>query len=505
MKLRTKLLNPTPAQIISEPDFKKDSRMQLPMQYNNSSESTNQPLSRFELEQQIRESSKGKTDEELLQDIVKENINTPRSTIQSDTRGLQQKKDDDIKTKRIENKIENPWTSNPAGTIASVLGNFEYMQPEDIARTDADPVESLKWAAGTMGNSLVNEIGGKAVFNLAKKIPIIVRDTKYKNSLSIGYGNNKQTFNNSVEWKKAFDAKRASGVERPLMKKEIDFLNQEIKDRGILEIDRSHPLDPRPSIMKKGVVPEDYNIPKVTKEFIPNLVSGDVVSKYTMGAGRENAFNQYLGLPTTNSIYRIHPESFTKGNEIVYTVPHSKLGKLKFEGKRKLSKTNFEELNIAKKSLTDNSKSFHKEAYNKLSKWYDKKDLGLKKDFKYDLKNPIYGVDVHPGAMSNKVDDVSYISDVDSYIGAHGNAYWEVKDLPNGSQSWKMVDTWDINPFSRIKKAPKFIKNLDVAKAIGAKNFKVNLDYRVTPKGSAKPLVPNENISSPSSWLDKYK
>ena len=57
------------------------------------------------------------------------------------------------------------------------------MQPEDVARTDADPIESLKWAAGTMGNALVNEIGGKAVFNLAKKIPIKVRDVKYKNSL----------------------------------------------------------------------------------------------------------------------------------------------------------------------------------------------------------------------------------------------------------------------------------------------------------------------------------
>ena len=351
--------------------------------------------------------------------------------------------------------------------------------------------------------------------DVTKSIPIVYRDSQFKNKLTIGFGKSKQTFNNSIEWKKAFDAERAAGVERPLLKKEINFLNKEIKDRGILEIDRRHPLDPRQPLVKRGLLPEDYDMKKAVKDFIPNLIKGDVKSQYTMGIGRENAFNQYLGMPTKDNMYRIHPESFTNGNEMIYTVPHNKLVQLsKNNAKAGVSsfapsKASMQELQIAKESLTNNSKEFNKKAYDVIKKRmeqsYDndaiEEILGPKNKFVYDITNPDYGADMS-GGMSRIKNGTSYINDLDLYTNAHGNAYWENKNIPGSrNQSWKMIDTWDINPFSRMTNKPKWVQNLDVAPIIGAKNFTLNLDYITTPSGITKPLIPKKL----GGWLDKYK
>ena len=436
---------------------------------------------------------------------------------------------------RIQDKIESPLFYEPAGQLASYITRFEGLSEDELARITGSGTmgDRLGIAAEMAAWGLANEVGGALInkglkyaspyikkglntagkvlntsFDVTKSVPIVYRNSQFKNKLTIGSGKSKQTFNNSIEWKKALDAERAAGVERPLLKKEI-------KDRGILEIDRRHPLDPRQPLVKRGLLPEDYNMKKAVKEFIPNLIKGDVKSQYTMGIGRENAFNQYLRMPTKNNMYRVHPESFTKGNEMIYTVPHNKLVQLsKANAKTGVfsyapSKASMQELQIAKESLTNNSKKFNKKAYDvvkkRMEQSYDKavvKDiLGPKNEFIYDITNPEYGADM-AGGMSRIKNGTSYINDLDLYTNAHGNAYWENKNIPGSrNQSWKMIDTWDINPFSRMTDKPKWVQKLDVAPIMGAKNFTLNLDYITTPSGITKPLIPKKL----GGWLDQYQ
>jgi hypothetical protein len=441
---------------------------------------------------------------------------------------------------RIQDKIESPLFYEPAGQLASYITRFEGLSEDELARITGNGTmgDRLGVAAEMAAWGLANEVGGALInkglkyaspyikkglnaagkvlntsFDVTKSVPIVYRNSKFKNKLTIGSGKSKQTFNNSIEWKKALDAERAAGVERPLLKKEIKFLNKEIKDRGILEIDRRHPLDPRQPLVKRGLLPEDYNMKKAVKEFIPNLIRGDVKSQYTMGIGRENAFNQYLRMPTKNNMYRVHPESFTKGNEMIYTVPHNKLVQLsKANAKAGVSsyapsKASMQELQIAKESLTNNSKEFNERAYDVIKKRmeesYDNVEdiLGPKNEFVYNITNPEYGADM-AGGMSRIKNGTSYINDLDLYTNAHGNAYWENKNIPGSrNQSWKMIDTWDINPFSRMTDKPKWIQKLDVAPIMGAKNFTLNLDYITTPSGITKPLIPKKL----GGWLDKYQ
>ena len=443
---------------------------------------------------------------------------------------------------KIQDKIESPWLYEPAGQLASYLTTMQGLSDDEIANITGKGTmgNRLDVATNRLGWGLANEVSGEIIgkgleyaspyikkglntagkvldtsFDVTKSVPVVYRDSQFKNKLTIGFGKSKQTFNNSIEWKKAFDAERAAGVERPLLKKEINFLNKEIKDRGILEIDRRHPLDPRQPLVKRGLLPEDYDMKKAVKDFIPNLIKGDVKSQYTMGIGRENAFNQYLRMPTKDNMYRIHPESFTNGNEMIYTVPHNKLVQLsKNNAKAGVSsfapsKASMQELQIAKESLTNNSKEFNKKAYDVIKKRmeqsYDndaiEEILGPKNKFVYDITNPDYGADMS-GGMSRIKNGTSYINDLDLYTNAHGNAYWENKNIPGSrNQSWKMIDTWDINPFSRMTNKPKWVQNLDVAPIMGAKNFTLNLDYITTPSGITKPLIPKKL----GGWLDKYK
>jgi len=478
----------------------------LPMKYNNSSETVNHGNSGVNkynagvAAQQIKHNIDNTSDEKFQQIY-----GTSKHRMKYDT-DPKYKAQIDKEAAAADSKIYQTPNIDP---------NAMFMLPSHMSGQGAQDMQEfhkniIGSALPIPGVEAVGKLPG--TLDLVKGIPIALRDAKFRNKLTIGTKDAKQTFTNSYDWKKAFDAERASGVERPLLKKEINFLNQEIKDRGILEIDRRHPLDPRQPITKRGLLPEDYNLAKAKKDFIPNLIKGDVRSQYTMGPGRENAFNQYLGIPTKDNMYRIHPESFTKGNDIIYTVPHNKLKeleKINASGQHASiapSKESFDVLSIAKESLSNNTKNFHNRAYDALhNAGWSKKQLGPKKNFTYDIEDPNWGADAAEGARSKIKNDVGYISDYDSYTNAHGNAYWENKQLPSGEQSWKMKDIWDINPFSRMKDKPKWIQKLDVAPIMGAKNFDVNLDYIINKAGKLKPLVPKKLGGKTGGWLDKYK
>ena len=157
----------------------------------------------------------------------------------------------------------------------------------------------------------------KSINYIANSVPRNIRDIKYNNTFT---NKNGLTFKNSKDFFKQHDGK-------PLTVKERDFLNNELKQRGILEVQRSNVLNPLPKIFKKGVVAEDYNIPKVVKDFIPNLIKGQkyVDNQYTMGKTRINALNNWLGLPTENTAYRIHSNSFKNNKGLIYTIPEKNI------------------------------------------------------------------------------------------------------------------------------------------------------------------------------------
>jgi hypothetical protein len=97
------------------------------------------------------------------------------------------------------------------------------------------------------------------------------------------------------------------------------------------------------------------------------------------------------------------------------------------------------------------------------------------KDFDPDtfLKNPdnTYG---RPILLENKTVIPTY-----DYITGTGGGAPIIKE----GNKITLKDTWDIQPFSRSTKLPKFIQNIDVADAIGAKNFTLNQTYRGYPYG----------------------
>ena len=503
MKVRDMLLNnslPKKQTPIATPA--KDPRLSMPMNYSGYKSDISIAQSPYATQEQIKKSSKGKSQQELLKDIAQEQLNSERPQVQADTRNDYQKKEDEFKTQRIENKLNHPWLYNPAGTLASTLANFEYMSPEDVARTDANPEESLKWAAGTMGSALLNAATDKIFTGATKEIPIMVRDSQFSRGLTTGSGANKQTFSNSIDWKKAFDAERAASGDRLLMKKEINFLNQEIKDRGILEIDRRHPLDPRQIITNKGVVPQEYNFKDKIKEFVPNILKGREMSSF--GPPRENAFNQYLGMPTENNLYRVHPESFTNGRDMVYTVPHNTLASDEFfnvTGNVTPNTHTFEQFNTPKtvldlkrESLMNKSKEFNKKAYDKLVNIYGEEAIPqTRSEFVYDKHalNKDYLID-DMNAAGHLSNGEYYLNDVDNYTNTGGNVYWKNSlDPETGNQLWSMKDTWDIKPFKN-KYLPQFIQNMDPRHIMGGKNFDMQLDYMVTPKGKVNPLIPKQ-------------
>ena len=416
-----------------------------------------------------------------------------------------------------------------ANAIGKTIGNvFSGDTYKDIPKAIASGVlnlagdqvpegydEAAMRTAGRVGDALVGAQG----LGFAKTIPRSIRDTKYDNVLTLGKGSSKQSFKNSAEWMDAYKAESAAtGKQRPLMKKEVDFLNKEIKQRGILEASRRHPLDPRSALSKALIVPEDYNFGKILKDLPQtawtSLTKGNPESLYKLGHGRVAGFNQYLGFPTKNNPYRIHPESFTEGRGLTYTIPENQLQKLQgaFEDQMLPSET-IPALNdpFYQESLWNNSKDFHSRGYNRVKeglKDYGMSDkeakeiLGPKKDFKYNIKDDPY-------AQNDAIDWIKQepggfrISDWDRYAGSHGGVSWNVRNLPKSKwKKWTMEDVWDINPFSRKQNLPKMIRDVDFAPVMGGKNFTVNLDYLMSPSGDVIPSIPKAK-GGETEWLDK--
>lgn len=375
------------------------------------------------------------------------------------------------------------------------------------AKRVLNPIETIK----TLGKATTNVAGqlidGKNVFNdgsneeafaaigdagmmlqgfkSAKNLGTLSRDMKFNNSISTRDG---KVFNNSKDF---LDWHKTTQNSRPLLKKELNFLNKEIKQRGILEGQRSNPLNPLPKLTRRMLVPEDYNLNKVAKDAIPNLIksikNGNVYDQYTMGPGRLNAFNQWLGLPTEGSMYRVNQGSFKNGKNLLYTTTEDAT-KGVFD-KRLASKVpaSQETYPLDKGAFTE-LEATH-QYYNSPGKIGDRNstamdrvgqfaDVSGEKDFKsyMDLR----------GLSGRKGSNV--IGGIDDFTGSGGGVSWKKTPLSGGGVEWTMRDVWDINPFSRIKGISgqdgvnKFVKGIDVAPIIGAKNFDVNWNFKTSAK-----------------------
>jgi len=358
------------------------------------------------------------------------------------------------------------------------------------------------------GLSTLGKVGDAAAglqgLQFAKNIPIAYRNNKYNNTLTLGKGADKKVFNNSIEWMKSYqDEIAAMGKARPLLKKEINFLNKEIKQRGILETQRRHPLNPLSKASKALIVPEDYNFGAVLKSLPKNawetLKHGTPEANYTMGHGRTAGWNNYLGIPTKENPYRIHPESFTGGKNLTYTIPDAELEKLQGAfNEQIMPKQGIRELLINKEGVSK-SKAFNEKAYDIIAKHYKKvgwnkemisAELGPKSKFKYNPKTDPNT----PGWSNAETPDMYRTGDWDRYAGSHGGVGWKAEKIPGSKDTrWTMEDTWDINPFSRKENLPKFIQNFNAGKLLGGKDYHTQLDYIVSPTGhKITPMIPKE-------------
>jgi len=454
--------------------------------------------------------------------------------------------------------IVNPaFYANAAGRLAkaSVNPNTYF----DLAKTAGYLTTSLAGDQAPEGyeKSAMNTAGvagdAGAILGLGqmskalKAERIAMRDAEFANKMTIGKGANKTTVNNSKEFFDHFNKEAAStGKTRALKKKELDFLNKEIKQRGILEVDRRHPLDPRSAISKQLIRPEDYNFKTVFKEAFlphkrtgtgewqsPNLFAKDMDSRVSLGHGRVAGWNNFLGYPTKNNPYRIHPESFTEGQGMFYTVPENELTRLQksnqtmpnataIANEQRMPEQGIKELSFYKESLGNKSKQFNEKAYEKV---YDdmvnavdeegdfvysnendiKKILGPKSKFKYDVaEHRKLTPDQDIPEWFAQEGDTYRTGDWDKYIGSHGGVGWKVKKLPNTKyEKWSMEDVWDINPLSRMKNLPKPIRDFDAGKILGGKNYKVQLDYFSKPGGKdIIPAIPKKYGGESQGWLD---
>jgi len=338
------------------------------------------------------------------------------------------------------------------------LGTLQYITE---GNTDIPVGEGY----GVLFDALMTNQALKGVNKFANQTSTKLRDAKFNNSVVTKKGN---TVKNSKEFFEQHDGK-------PLSQKEKTFLNNELKQRGILEIQRKNVLNPIPNLFKKGVVAEDYNIKKVVRDFIPNIIKGQnyVNNQYTMGDVRINALDQWLGLPTKNTAYRIHSNSFKDGNSLIYTIPEKNVN---YNNNVVLSKFNKQQLNNvnAIDSYYRNPTQANKKILYKAMS--EENEMTTKyKDFNPDefLKNPsnTYG---KPIILENKTIIPSY-----DYITGTGGGAPIIKE----GNKITLKDTWDIQPFSRSTKLPKFIQNIDVSKGVGSKNFTLNQTYRTYPYG----------------------
>jgi hypothetical protein len=74
--------------------------------------------------------------------------------------------------------------------------------------------------------------------------------------------------------------------------------------------------------------------------------------------------------------------------------------------------------------------------------------------------------------------DKTIIPSWDYITGTGGNAPF----IKKGNKV-TMVDTWDIHPFSRNKKLPKFLRNFNANIILGGKDFTLHQSYKYHPEG----------------------
>ena len=381
--------------------------------------------------------------------------------------------------------------------IPKALGSLAVNLAGDEAPSDWN--EAGMSTAGVAGDALLAFTGLKGV----KDARVANRNAKFDNTLTVGKGDQAQTFNNSAEWLKAYQEEIGATGPRALSKKEVNFLNKEIKQRGILEVQRRHPLNPLSAESKALIVPEDYNFATVFKDLPKNawetLKHGSPEANYTLGHGRTAGWNNYLGIPTKENPYRIHPESFTGGKDLTYTIPDAELEKLQGSFTEQIMpKQGIRQLLINKTGVS-NSKAFNEKAYNTIAKHYKEAgwnkemistELGPKSKFKYNPKT-----DPNAGPWNNAENpDVYRTGDWDRYAGSHGGVGWKETKIPGSKNTkWSMEDTWDINPFSRKENLPKVIQRLNAGKLLGGKDYHTQLDYIVSPTGhKITPMIPKE-------------
>lgn len=446
----------------------------------------------------------------------------------------------------VKNTVKNVFTPSvysdfAKGTVAAAAYGLGEQVPESYEN-------SIYNSLGVVGDALMFNPVLKTANKLTRLSGQIQRDLKYVTPFKTkGLNIQDQYFSNSSDWMEWY---KKTGNNRPLLKKEINFLNKEIKDRGILEVQRANPLNPLPHLSKKGIVPEDSNIKQVINDFLPNLKEKSLLNQFTMGPGRVDAWNQYLGQPTTNKSYRVHPLSFQEGRGLTYTIPDKHLNQN--WSKEALAETplvdgmyspldakRFSFLDAIRKNginkkLQDQGEvvdwdNFNTETLKTLKQngWTErelrKQGVMQNKKFNADLNDE----DITNIAISKNNPNILY--DADLYHGSGGGVRWETTPLKNGATEWAMKDKWDINPFSRFKtysdiplpkkiksKIPKeileknlpdFVKRLDAAPLLGGKNFDVEVNYHVSPKYNSviNKYDSYQNGGQINNWTDKYK
>lgn len=311
--------------------------------------------------------------------------------------------------------------------------------------------------------------GVQQTWNAPRKFGQVYRDIKYPVNTITKDG---KLYHNS------YDFLKQNNFKKGLNKEEINFLNTEAKDRGILETQRRHPLNIFSELSSRGIVAENYNAKKAIKDYIPNILKGKeaLKSQYTMGQSRTDAFDHYLGKPIKNNPYRVHSNSFKNGNDLVYTMPEKLINRIgATETVQPFTKEEFNTLSHLEDFYKNSSEQNKSALYEQLTKQYGKNKLGLTsyKRFNPDLflKGPQseYGI---PIIKNNK----TVIPGVDYITGTGGGAPF----IKEGNKV-TMKDMWDIQPFSRNKRLPKFMQNFNANKILGGKDFMLNQTYTNYP------------------------